>query len=151
LYGSSSQFGIKPGTIDLALVVAACKTLKIYYPQTEEHYQYVKKLNEYLRSKLEKIKYIVINSSVDSSPFIISISVPNINGETLVHILEEQDIYVSTGSACSSKLKKPERTILSITNSVSLATSTIRISISHLTTYQEIDKLIETMEKINYV
>jgi len=151
LFGSSSQYSIKPGTLDLALVVAACKTLKVYMPQIEKHYEYVKNINNYLRKKIEINKNILINSDIDCSPYIFNISIPGINGETIVHILEEEEIYVSTGSSCSSKLKKPEKTVLALTNSKVLATSTIRISLSHLTTYKEIDKLIEKLEKIKYV
>lgn len=151
LYGSSSQYGIKPGTIDLALIVCTTKTLKIYYPKTEDHYQNVKKMNHYLRSKIKPLKNIIINSSEEGSPYILNVSILNNNGETIVHILEEDEIYVSTGSACSSKLKKPEKTVYAMTNSVPLATSTIRISLSHLTTYQDIDKLINALEKINNV
>lgn len=151
LYGSSAQYGIKPGTIDIALIVSLTKTIKLYYPKTKEHYETVLKLNKYFREKLRKIPTIVINNSVDSSPYILSLSFKNINGETVVHSLEAEEIYVSTGSACSSKLKKPEKTILSMTNSIPLATSSIRISLSHLTTFDEINKFIEVVEKISYV
>ena len=80
--------------------------------------------------------------------YILNISIPNINGETVVHILEQEDIYVSTGSACSSKLKKPEKTIFELTKSEKLATTSIRISLSHLTTYEELDILIKTLNLI---
>ena len=70
------------------------------------------------------------------------------NGETVVHIIEEKEIYVSTGSACSSKQKKPEKTIYALTKSEVLATSSIRISLSHLTKYEEIDELISVLNSI---
>ena len=92
---------------------------------------------------------IVINTPDDNiSYFILNISIPNVNGETIVHLLERNELYVSTGSACSSKLKKPEKTILALTKSEELATSSIRISLSHLTTYDEIDELIKVLNKI---
>jgi cysteine desulfurase len=151
LYGSEAQFGIKPGTISVGLAAALCKTLKKYLPLTEEHYQYVRELNQYLRKGLSKLDYIVLNSGENASPYVISISLNNLNGETLVHFLESHDIYVSTGSACSSKLKKPERTIYCLTNDVKRARSSIRISLSHLTTKKEIDKLLEVLEKAKNV
>lgn len=150
LYGSKAQYGVKPGTVDLALPVALCKALKIYYPKIQEHYEYVNKLNKYLKEKLALNNKIVINSK-QSIPYIINISLPNVLGETVLHYLEEEEIYVSTGSACSSKLKKPEKTILAMTNSHQLATTSIRISLSHLTTKEEIDKLIAALEKITNV
>ena len=147
LYGSSSQNGIKPGTFDLGLVVCAAKALKKYYNQTEEHFNYVKYLNNYLREKINNSN-IIINSSVDASPYIFNISIPKINGETLVHTLEGKDIYVSTGSSCSSKLAKPEKTVYAITENEQYAKTTIRISLSFLTTIGELDALISALNSL---
>jgi len=151
LFGAKNQYGIKPGTLDLALVASLCKAIKIMYPKLDSHYEYVLKLNKYLREKLKTHKQIIINSKENSSPYIFNISIPKVQGETVVHLLEEEDIYVSTGSACSSKLKKPEKTIYAMTKSLELATSSIRISLSHLTTYEDIEKLVKVLEKLEYV
>lgn len=77
-----------------------------------------------------------------------NISIPNILGETIVHIFESKEIYVSTGSACSSKLRKPEKTIYAMTKSEKLAKTTVRISLSHITTYEEADKLLEVINSL---
>ncbi|MDD3999527.1 MAG: cysteine desulfurase family protein [Bacilli bacterium] len=151
LHGSASQYGIKPGTISVGLAVAFCKVLKKYLPKTEEHFKIVKKLNQYLRAGLSKLDYLIINSSKEASPYIISASLINKNGETLVHYLESEEIYVSTGSACSSKFKRPERTVYSITNNERLASALLRISLSHLTTMKEIDQLLEVLERAKNV
>lgn len=151
LYGASNQYKIKPGTLDLALVVALCKAVKIFTPQVEEHFIYVQALNKQLREKVSKFKNIIINSPENASPYIFNISIPNIQGETLLHYLEEDEIFVSTGSACSSKLKKPEKTIYAMTNSLERATTSVRISLSHLTTSQEVEKLIKALEKLENV
>ena len=147
LYGSTSQNGIKPGTFDLGLVVCLAKALKKNMKEIDEHYKYVKDLNKYLRNNITN-KDIIINSSEDSSPYIFNVSIPKIKGETVVHILENKDIYVSTGSSCSSKLIKPEKTIYAITNNEEYAKTTIRISLSFLTTKEEIDKLLEILNRL---
>lgn len=150
LFGSNVQEGLKPGTFDLGLIAGCAKALKKYSLSTSEHYNYVKELNKYIRDRIQN-NNIVINSSNDynySSPYIINISVPNILGETVVHIFEEREIYVSTGSACSSKLRKPEKTIYAMTNSELLAKTTVRISLSHLTTYEEADALLSVINSI---
>ena len=147
LYGSSSQNGIKPGTFDLGLVVCATKALKKNTLLLDEHYNYVKKLNDYLRSIITNPK-IIINSSDNASPYILNISIPQISGETIVHMLESNDIYVSTGSSCSSKLVKPEKTVYAITHNEQYAKSTIRISLSFLTTKEEIDSLAKILNTL---
>lgn len=151
LYGSSSQNGLKPGTLDLALAVCTCKAIKKFYPLTLKHYEYVKELNERLIKGLKNIPYVHINSKSGASPYIVSISIVGVNGETLVHSLEEKEIYVSTGSSCSSKLAKPEKTILAMTNSIDLAKSSIRISLSHLVKKEEIDEFLSALGEIKNV
>lgn len=147
LFGSISQDGIKPGTFDLGLVVCLTKALKKYYELTTSHFEYVSNINNYLRSKINNEK-VVINSKESSSPYILNISVLNVLGETLVHMFEEKKIYVSTGSSCSSKLRKPEKTILAMTKSEERAKSTIRISLSFLTTIEELDTLIDVINSL---
>ena len=68
--------------------------------------------------------------------------------KTIRNWFKEKELYVSTGSACSSKLQKPEKTILAISNDEQLAKSTVRISLSHLTTNEELDVLINTINNI---
>lgn len=147
LFGSTSQEGIKPGTFDLGLVICCAKALSKFYKETDKHFQIVKKLNERLVNSINNPK-VIINSNNKCTPYIVNISIPSILGETIVHIFEEKELYVSTGSACSSKLQKPEKTILAITNDEQLAKSTVRISLSHLTTNEELDVLINTINNI---
>lgn len=148
LFGSGIQYGIKPGTLDLSLICATVKSFKKFYPLTKTHYIDVKEKMEYLRKNINNNK-IIINTPINNiSNYIFNISIPSINGETIVHALEQKEIYVSTGSACSSKLKKPEKTILALTKSEELATTSIRISLSHLVTYNELDELIQTLNQL---
>ena len=148
LHGSNVQYGIKPGTFDLSLIVATTKAFKKYYPEVEKNHKDIENKFNYLYSKLEQVKKIHINTpKTNISHYIINISIPNNNGETIVHYLEQNDIYVSTGSACSSKLKKPEKTIYAMTNSIEYATSSIRISLSILTTYKELDQFLNIIKK----
>ena len=75
-------------------------------------------------------------------------SIKGYRGETLVHALEQKNIYVSTGSSCSSKLMVPEKTILALTDDTNLASSTIRISLSYLVKYEDIDALVDAINDI---
>lgn len=148
LYGSKSQYSIKPGTFDLSLIVATTKVFKKFYPMIDEYHSNVKQKFDYLYSNLQLIKGVVINTPQKYvSHYIINISIPKTNGETSIHYFEKYDIYVSTGSACSSKLKQPEKTIMALTNSYDLATSSIRISLSYKTTIEEIDYFLDKLKK----
>ena len=151
LYGSSNQKGIKPGTLDLALACATTKAIKKFYKETKSHFDYVQLLNEKLINGIKHNGKIIINSPYGNSnylPYIVNISIPSVNGETIVHALEKYNIYVSTGSSCSSKLKKPEKTVYAITKDQVLATTSIRISFSYTNTTSEVEKLINCLNEI---
>lgn len=148
IYGSNVQLGIKPGTLDLSLIASAVKAIKKFYPLTQEHQDDVKNKFNYLYKNISNDNIVFNTPKENISHYILNLSLPKINGETLVHLLESKEIYVSTGSACSSKLKKPERTVFALTKSEKLATTSIRISLSHLTTIEEIDELVKILNAV---
>lgn len=149
LYGSKAQYGIKPGTFDLGLVVCLTKALKKYYNLVSKHYDEVLEKYNFVINNINN-KNVVINSKriENGSPYIINISVPKVYGETVVHLFEAKGIFISTGSACSSKENKAEKTIYAITKDEKLAKSTVRISLSHLTTTEELNELLSVINNI---
>lgn len=152
LKGSRSQFNLRPGTFDLALVVCTNLAIKKALANIDNNYQYVKDLYMHLYSGIKDIKGIIINSPLSYNSYhCMNISIYN-NGkftpsETVLHYLEQSDIYVSIGSSCSSKLAKPEKTLLALTSNEALSKSGVRISLSHLTTMEEINKVIEVLKE----
>lgn len=148
LYGSNVQYGIKPGTYDVGLISALVAAFKKYIPHTAENLRNVKEKFMYLTGKLSNPKIIRNTPHENINYHILNLSVPAMPGEVLVHMLEAEKIYVSTGSACSSKLRSPEKTVFAITKSRERAMTSIRISIAPMTTYQEIDSLLEVLNKI---
>ena len=152
LQGSHSQYNLRPGTFDLALISATNLAIKKVIANLDNHYNYLKELYMYLYNGIKDIKEVVINSPLKYTSYsCMSISILNkgkfVKSETILHYLEQSEIYVSIGTSCSSKLAKPEKTILALTGDIDRSYSNVRISISHLTTYEEIDKLIEVLKK----
>ena len=152
LYGSNAQNGIKPGTLDVSLISSTTKAFKKFYPLTSFHQNDVLDKFNYLYNNLKELPFVIINTPLENiSHYIINISIPSLEGETIVHILEDKEIYVSTGSSCSSKLKVPEKTIMAMTKNKLYATTSIRISLSHLVTKDDLDILIKAIKEVNYV
>ena len=111
-----------------------------------ERYEYISKLNKYLRDEFNKLDYIHINSPKSAMPNTLNISL--INKDTK-HILEEfgnNEIYLSTTTACSLG-NSPSKSVLAITGDEKLASNTLRISLSHLTTMDELEKFLEVLKK----
>lgn len=149
LFGSSGQYGVKPGTLDVASIVAFVEAVKISLATKTKNRDYVEELWNYLYHQLEKNEYIQFNTPKDNiNYYVLNIALKHAEGETIVHALAKKDIYVSTGSACSSKIKTPERTIYAMTHDEARSYASIRISLSHLTTKNQIDALIAGINEV---
>lgn len=149
LFGSSGQYGVKPGTLDVASIVAFVEAVKISLATKTKNRDYVEELWNYLYHQLEKNEYIQFNTPKDNiNYYVLNIALKHAEGETIVHALAKKDIYVSTGSACSSKIKTPERTIYAMTHDEARSYASIRISFSHLTTKNQIDALIAGINEV---
>ena len=74
----------------------------------------------------------------DGACHIINIGFPGVRGEVMLHALEEKDVFVSTGSACSSKKRKVSPILLSMGYPADVAEGAVRFSLSRYTTAEEI-------------
>ena len=82
-----------------------------------KNYDYVSKLNSYAKDKLLKIDGVSLNSPENALPYVLNISAGKVRSETMLHFLENLEVYVSSGSAFSGEL----RLTPSIFNSLSIA------------------------------
>ena len=146
IHGGKSTTIYRSGTPNHPLIASFAKSLRLSLENLDNKYNYVKELNNYLKDNLQKYNDVYINSNDYSIPHILNISVVGIKAETMMHALEEEDIYVSTKSACSDSDSKSE-SVYYLTNDEERAKSSIRISLSYLTTKNEIDKFLEVFKQ----
>lgn len=147
LHGSTKLNNLRPGTPPLPLIVAFSKAIRIALTNFEQRDRFISRLNEKLINRLKNYSEIKINSTSYSIPHILNISLMNIKSETFVHALASDNVYVSTTTACSKGESSPS--VMAIYNDKKRANTTIRISLSHLTTLDEINKFLEIFAK-NY-
>ena len=145
IHGGKSTTVYRSGTPALPLIVSLSKALRLAMNNINEKYDYIKILNDSLKSELSKYKDVFINSNNYSIPHILNLSIIGVKPETMLHALEEYDIYISTQSACSSG--GTSTAVMSITNDIERAKSSIRISLSSLTTTEEIDYFLDAFSK----
>lgn len=146
IHGGKSTTIYRSGTPSLPLIATTSKALRLIYENFDEKYDHVLGINKYLKDRLSKYNNVYINSNDKCIPHILNISVLGIKPETLLHALEEYDIYISTQSACSSS-NTISKAVLTFTNDEKRASSSVRISLSYLTTKEEIDYFIECFAK----
>lgn len=151
IHGGKSTTIYRSGTPQIALIASLAKALRLAYIDIDKHYEYVSKLNEKIKNSLEGYENIHINSNAVCLPYILNLSVIGVKPETMLHALEEKDIYISTQTACSSG-GDYSKAVYSLTNNKEIASSSIRISISYVTKEEEIDifidEFIKTVERL---
>lgn len=146
IHGGKSQTIYRSGTPSLALMVSLAKALKLVLTNFDEKTNYVKKLKTKLIDGIKDINGLTINSNENCVPHIVNFSIKGVKPETLLHALEEKEIYVSTKTACSSN-EGISLSVYTLTKNEDLAKSSLRVSLSYLTTDEEIDIFIKTLKE----
>lgn len=148
--GGSQESGVRAGTQNLPAIMGLKKAAEMVIENIDYNYKKVLDIKSYMISRLENIKDIRINSPLDKNftPYILNVSFRGIKAEVLLHLLEEQDIYVSTGSACTSKssISKGSYVMKSLKISKADIESAIRFSFSEENSKEEVNKVIEVLE-----
>jgi len=146
IHGGKSTTEFRSGTPALPLIVSLMKSLKLILPQIDNNIKYVSKLNKKICDKLVKYSNVYINSTENSIVNTINFSLKGIKPETFVHALDEREIYISTKSACSSS-NSMSNSVYALTKDKELSNSSLRISLSYMTTEEEIDKFLEVFDE----
>lgn len=146
IHGSGKSNNLKPGTPALPLIVAFSKALRLSLTDIDKRENFVRRLSDKVVTELKNIDGIIINQTKYSIPHILNISLENIRPETFIHAMEEYEIYLGTNTACASG--EMSTSIMAIYNDKKRATSTIRISISYITTTDEINQFLKTFKNV---
>lgn len=154
ILGGSQQNELRAGTLNVPGIVGTAEAAKLSYNSLSAEFSHLENLKNYLIDELaklnEKCGIIGVNSKKGEgfAPHIISITFKGIRAEVMLHALEEKEIYVSAGSACSTHDKRTSNTLISIGLKKELAESTIRVSLGRYNEKNEIDKFILTLGEL---
>lgn len=140
-FGGGQERGLRSGTENLAF--AAAFAAAISEPDTGE-YARVTALRDKLRDGLSSVPDIVINSPQGAAPYILNFSVLGYRSETLIHFLEEREIYVSGGSACSKGQRS--HTLSAMGLPVERIDSALRVSFCGDNREDDVDALLTGLE-----
>lgn len=141
--GGKQEKGFRSGTEALPNIAGFGSAVEVFYPTIKERFEYVSSLKEYLINSISKYNWISLNSKLDGSPYIVNISVRGIRSEIMLHFLEEKNIYISSGSACSKGEKSGVLGQFGISDK--LSDSAIRVSFCETNTTKDIDALVDAL------
>ena len=144
--GGASTTIYRSGTPVIGQICALEKALQITFENFEAREEYVRKLNEKLRTGLLKYPDVQINTVGKENPFILNLSITGIKAVEFKKKLEENGVCVSIKSACTVTIT-PSRIVMSMTHDRKRALASWRISLSHLVTEEEINEFLDIFDK----
>lgn len=150
IYGGGQQWNLRSGTENVPGVAGLGVAAKEMYTDHSQKVAQITELKDYMIDRLSELEGVVINSKKGngSAPQIVSASFEGVRSEVLLHALEDREIYVSSGSACSAHHPGISGTLKGIGVSPKLLDSTIRFSFGIFNTKEEIDYCIGVLAEL---
>lgn len=146
IYGSQMR-NLRGGTEDVAGIVGMAKAVELS-KDNQKNKGTISLVRDYFIDKLESIGCTLNGSKIDRLPNNINVMLPEgIGGEEMLYCLDTSGIMISTGSACNSMSKKPSRVLKAMSLTDEEAARSIRISISPDITMEQIDYVVNEIEK----
>ena len=150
IYGGGQQKGMRSGTENVPGIAGLAKAAELVYQNLDQDMDRMYGLRDMLVEGIGDIEDVRVNGCPgrEGAAHIVSLSVRGVRSEVLLHALEERDIYVSAGSACSSNKPQTSATLKAIGVERGLLDSTIRFSFSVFTTAEEIQYTIQALHEL---
>lgn len=147
LTGGGQEIGVRSGTENVPGIYGLGKAVEILNQDLQGTIDKIRSLRDLLKKEIvENIDNVKINSPEDGVCHVLNVSFRGVKGEVLLHYLEQKEIYVSTGSACSSK-KKGSHVLNAIGLSPEEIEGAIRFSLSDLNTEEEIRETVKVLKE----
>lgn len=147
LTGGGQESSIRSGTENVPGIYGLGEAVKILNKDLQGTIDKIQNLKNLLKEEIiNNIDNVKVNSPEDGVCHVLNVSFKGVKGEVLLHYLEQKEIYVSTGSACSSK-KKGSHVLNAIGLSPEEVEGAIRFSLSDLNTEEEIKETIKVLKE----
>lgn len=148
VFGGGQEYGIRSGTVNLAMNVSLVKAMEIAIQNLNELNHRLSRYNKVIRESLSQYKGVYINSPENSAPHILNIAFPGVKGEVLVNAFSKLDIMVSTTSACSSKREKLNEVLLAMDIEDNRIEGSVRLSMGETTTEKDVEQFKDKFKLI---
>lgn len=150
IYGGGQESGLRSGTentIGIAALGAAIKIVDLLFPIWKEQTKLLHTLFSHELQRQMTIPYYL--NGRENGGNIISLTIPKVEGEALMLMLDQKQIYVSNGSACHAHSLKPSDVLSAIGLSEKDAVCTIRVSLSDDTTESDVKTAVDEIAMLS--
>ena len=145
--GGGQEKNLRSGTENMPGIVGFGKAASIMRENFESEYNHVVELKAYAKDKIEsEFSDFEFNFDKKSSPYIFNVGFRNVRGEVLLHFLENDEIYISTSSACSSNSGGKSHVLTELGIDNKLLEGSIRFCFSYEITKTDVDVFIEKLK-----
>lgn len=150
IYGGGQQKGMRSGTENVPAYAGLGVAAEEIYTDFDKKIAHMYSIRDHFIDEVLQIDGVTVNGRCDheNAPHVVSVSIEGIRAEVMLHTLEEKNVYVSAGSACSSNHPAISSTLKSIGVKQNLLDSTIRFSFCVNTTMEEVDYAISVMRDV---
>ena len=160
IYGGGQQQGLRSGTENVAGIAGMALAAKMLYDDLDRETERLYGMKKEFISRILQIPGVSVNGiefdegaeplldPARTAPHIISLSAKDVRAEVLLHALEEKGIYVSAGSACASNRPHISETLTAIGLKKDLLDSTVRVSMSVMTTQEEMNAAADALNEL---
>ena len=146
-YGGHHEQGYRPGTENVAAIIGLTKAMELADAERDDFFATMHRLRSLLETGIrEKIKDVRFNGHTDQRlPNISNVSFQSVDGETLLYVLDSQNIAVSTGAACSSGSTDVSHVLTAMGLSPELAGGSLRFSLGRLNDENDIRYVLDVL------
>lgn len=150
IYGGGQQKGMRSGTENVPAYAGLGVAAEEIYTDFDKKIAHMHSIRDHFIDEVLQIDGVTVNGRCnhENAPHVVSVSIEGIRAEVMLHTLEEKNVYVSAGSACSSNHPAISSTLKSIGVKQNLLDSTIRFSFCVNTTMEEVDYAISVMRDV---
>ncbi len=145
--GGGQEFGLRSGTNDVAASICLAKALQLAVKEQKEALNHVKNLVEPLYAYLKNNPDLYLLNSSKENPFIVNFSLKTKKASVIVEGLSNNNIMVSSISACHSKKEAYSHVVKAMGRDDSLTHNTVRVSLDFSSTKEDIETFIKTLDK----
>lgn len=145
MFGGGQEKGMRPGTEALPNIAAFAKACEIRMAHFDEDFQHVQSLADYLHTQVAALLPDAVFNGAGDIPHVVNLSLPGCKSEVLLHVLEGDEVYVSSGSACSKGKQSGVLKALGLPKT--RTDSALRVSFCPSNTKEDIDAFITAAQK----
>ncbi len=150
LSGGGQEKNLRSSTENLPEIAAMAKALRLLLENETKNVAHEQAIRQKIFEHLQAFDKVTLFSQLDDkfAPHILCFAIAGVRGETIVHAFEDQGVFISTTSACSSKKGQVSSTLHAMQVDDKIATSAVRVSLDENNTMAQADKFNQIFDDI---